>query len=93
VCDPVSLGGRPSDFDGNLPFMGSPDDHCIEEDTSNGTYLSPLPNGYGASAPMEENNDQPNTSRYLFYIFHKSLYMLILVYIFVLLYHLTLIVL
>ncbi|KAG2545298.1 hypothetical protein PVAP13_9KG423365 [Panicum virgatum] len=64
VCDPVSLGGRPSDFDGNFPFMGSPDDHCIEEDTSNGTYLSPFPYCFFASAPMEENNDQPNTSRY-----------------------------
>ncbi|OEL36309.1 Type IV inositol polyphosphate 5-phosphatase 7 [Dichanthelium oligosanthes] len=64
VCDPVSLGGRPSDFDGNFPFMGSPDDHCIEEDTSSGAYFSPFPYGYGASAPMEENDDQPTTSRY-----------------------------
>ncbi|AQK62402.1 Type IV inositol polyphosphate 5-phosphatase 7 [Zea mays] len=64
VCDPVSLGGRPSDFDRNFPFMGSPDDHCIEEDTSNEAYFPPFPYGYGASAPMEENDHQTNTSRY-----------------------------
>lgn len=64
VCDPVSLGGRPSDFDGNFPFMGSPDDHCIEEDSSNGAYFSPFTYGYGVSAPTEENNNQPNSSRY-----------------------------
>ncbi|CAD6207036.1 unnamed protein product [Miscanthus lutarioriparius] len=64
VCDPGSLGGRPSDFDGNFPFMGSPDDHCIEENTSDGAYFSPFPYGYGASAPMEENDYQSNTSRY-----------------------------
>ncbi|XP_062214353.1 type I inositol polyphosphate 5-phosphatase 4-like [Phragmites australis] len=64
VCDPVSLRGRPSDFDGNFPYMGSPDDHYVEEDASKGAYFSPLPYGYGASAPMEENDDQPNTSRY-----------------------------
>ena len=64
VCDPGSLGGRPSDFDGNFPFMGSPDDHCIEENTSNGAYFSPFPYG---SAPMEENDYQSNTSRYFFF--------------------------
>ena len=90
VCDPVSLGGRPSDFDENFPFMGSPDDHCIEEDTSNGTYLSPFPYGYGASAPMEENNDQPNTSRYSFPFFINLYTCLFLYTIFILLYHLTL---
>ncbi|KAF2941773.1 type IV inositol polyphosphate 5-phosphatase 7 isoform X2 [Oryza sativa Japonica Group] len=64
VCDPVSLGGRPSDFDGNFPCAGSPDDEYIEEDGSNGTYFSPFPYGYGTSIAMEENDEQPNTSRY-----------------------------
>ncbi|XP_062212656.1 type IV inositol polyphosphate 5-phosphatase 7-like isoform X2 [Phragmites australis] len=64
VCDPAGLGGRPSDFDGNFPFMGSPDDEYIDEATSNGAYFLPFPYGYGASAPMEENNEQPDTSRY-----------------------------
>lgn len=88
VCDPVSLGGRPSDFDRNFPFMGSPDDHCIEEDTSNEAYFSPFPYGCGASAPMEENDYQPNTSRYfLVDMFHKSLHMCVLVYNFCFLNH------
>uniref|UniRef100_A0A0D3FQ28 Inositol polyphosphate-related phosphatase domain-containing protein n=1 Tax=Oryza barthii TaxID=65489 RepID=A0A0D3FQ28_9ORYZ len=64
VCDPVSLGGRTSDFDGNFPCAGSPDDEYIEEDGSNGTYFSPFPYGYGTSIAMEENDEQPNTSRY-----------------------------
>uniref|UniRef100_A0A0D9ZEA8 Inositol polyphosphate-related phosphatase domain-containing protein n=1 Tax=Oryza glumipatula TaxID=40148 RepID=A0A0D9ZEA8_9ORYZ len=64
VCDPVSLGGRPSDFDGNFPCAGSPDDEYIEEDGSSGTYFSPFPYGYGTSIAMEENDEQPNTSRY-----------------------------
>lgn len=88
VCDPVSLGSRPSDFDRNFPFMGSPDDHCIEEDTSNEAYFSPFPYGCGASAPMEENDYQPNTSRYfLVDMFHKSLHMCVLVYNFYFLNH------
>ncbi|KAG8098518.1 hypothetical protein GUJ93_ZPchr0013g35822 [Zizania palustris] len=62
VSDPISLGGRPSDFDGNFPCVGSPDDEYIEEDASNGTYFSQLPYGYGASIPMEENDEQPYTS-------------------------------
>ncbi|WVZ60842.1 hypothetical protein U9M48_010809 [Paspalum notatum var. saurae] len=70
VCDPVSLGDRPSDFDGNYPFMGSPDDNCIEEDTSNGAYFSPFPYGYVALAPMEEN-DRPNTSSGNAYIYPR----------------------
>ncbi|KAL5211062.1 hypothetical protein ABZP36_006685 [Zizania latifolia] len=64
VSDPVSLGGRPSDFDGNFPCVGSPDDEYFEEDASNGTYFSQFPYGYGASIPMEENDEQPHTSRY-----------------------------
>jgi hypothetical protein len=43
--------------------MGSPDDDYIDEDASNGAYFSPFPYGYGGSTPMEENNEQPNTSR------------------------------
>ncbi|XP_040378043.1 type IV inositol polyphosphate 5-phosphatase 7-like isoform X2 [Oryza brachyantha] len=64
VCDPISLGGRPSDFDGNFPCVGSPDDEYIKEDGSNATYFSPFPYGYGASIPMEEIDEQPYTSRY-----------------------------
>ncbi|VAI23125.1 unnamed protein product [Triticum turgidum subsp. durum] len=64
VCDPVNIGGRPSDFDGNFQCIGSPGDEYIDEDTSNGTYFSPFPYGYGTSTPMEEDDEQPNTSRY-----------------------------
>lgn len=64
VCNPPSFGGRPSDFTGNCQCMGSPDDDYIDEDASNGAYFSPFPYGYGGSTPMEENNEQPNTSRY-----------------------------
>ncbi|KAL6638026.1 hypothetical protein ACP70R_025598 [Stipagrostis hirtigluma subsp. patula] len=64
VCDPASLGVRPSDFDGNLPFMASPDDEYIDEDTTNGAYFSPFQYGYGATAPILENSEQQNTSRY-----------------------------
>jgi hypothetical protein len=63
VCNPPSFGGRPSDFTGNCQCMGSPDDDYIDEDASNGAYFSPFPYGYGGSTPMEENNEQPNTSR------------------------------
>ncbi|KAM3260990.1 hypothetical protein ACQJBY_051941 [Aegilops geniculata] len=64
VCDPVNIGGRPSDFDGNFQCIGSPGDEYMDEDTSNGAYFSPFPYGYGTSAPMEEDDEQPNTSRY-----------------------------
>ena len=67
VCDPVSLGGRPSDFDANCQCIGSPNDDYVDEDAA---YLSPYPYGYGASTPMEEYNEQPNTSRYFFYTLH-----------------------
>jgi hypothetical protein len=65
VCNPVGLGGRPSDFDGNYPFMGSLDDQYIDEDASNGEHTSPFPYTYGAAALVQENDEQLNKSRYL----------------------------
>ncbi|KAM0924708.1 hypothetical protein ACQ4PT_004655 [Festuca glaucescens] len=64
VCNPPTFGGRPSDFTGNCQCVGSPDEDYIDEDATNGPYFSPFPYGYGGSTPMEENNEQPNTSRY-----------------------------
>uniref|UniRef100_A0A453M1J0 Inositol polyphosphate-related phosphatase domain-containing protein n=1 Tax=Aegilops tauschii subsp. strangulata TaxID=200361 RepID=A0A453M1J0_AEGTS len=57
VCDPVNIGGRPSDFDGNFQCIGSPGDEYMDEDTSNGAYFSPFPYGYGTSTPMEEDDE------------------------------------
>jgi hypothetical protein len=68
VCDPVSLRGRSSDFDGNYPFMGSPDDQYIEEDASNRVHTSPCPYACGAAAPVQENDEQLNKSRYFLYV-------------------------
>ncbi|KAL5197138.1 hypothetical protein ABZP36_000650 [Zizania latifolia] len=64
VCDPVSLGGRPSDFDGNLRWVGSPDQENIDEELCNDTQFSPLPYSCNTSAPTEDSNEQSNGSRY-----------------------------
>ncbi|EEE66663.1 hypothetical protein OsJ_23293 [Oryza sativa Japonica Group] len=64
VCDPVSLGGRPSDFDGNLRWLGSPDEENIDEELSNAAQCSPLPYSCNTTAPTEANDEQPNGSRY-----------------------------
>jgi hypothetical protein len=64
VCDPVNLGGRPSDFDGNLRCPGSPDEDNIDMEVSDGAQFSPFPHSYSASAPSEQNDDQSNSSRY-----------------------------
>uniref|UniRef100_A0A0D9WW35 Inositol polyphosphate-related phosphatase domain-containing protein n=1 Tax=Leersia perrieri TaxID=77586 RepID=A0A0D9WW35_9ORYZ len=64
VCDPVSLGGRPSDFDGNLRWLASPDEETIDEELGNAAQFSPLPYSYicNTPAPPEDNNEQPNRS-------------------------------
>ncbi|XP_062189529.1 type I inositol polyphosphate 5-phosphatase 4-like [Phragmites australis] len=64
VCDPVSLGGRPSDFDGNLRCPGSPNEENIDADVSDAAQFSPFPHSYSASAPSEQNDEQSNSSRY-----------------------------
>nr|CAB3452071.1 unnamed protein product [Digitaria exilis] len=64
VCDPVNLGGRPSDFDENLRCPGSPDEENIDMEVSDATQFSPFPHSYTASAPSEQNDEQSNRSRY-----------------------------
>uniref|UniRef100_A0A0E0E836 Inositol polyphosphate-related phosphatase domain-containing protein n=1 Tax=Oryza meridionalis TaxID=40149 RepID=A0A0E0E836_9ORYZ len=64
VCDPVSLGGRTSDFDGNLRWLGSPDEENIDEELCNAAQCSPLPYSCNTMAPTEANDEQPNGSRY-----------------------------
>ncbi|XP_024313457.1 type IV inositol polyphosphate 5-phosphatase 6 isoform X2 [Brachypodium distachyon] len=64
VCDPVNLGGRPSDFDGNSRWIGSPDDENIDEEVSTSAQFSPFPYTYNMSGPTEENDGQSNNSRY-----------------------------
>lgn len=64
VCDPVNLGGRPSDFDGNLHCPESPDEDNIDMEVSDASQISPFPHSYSASAPSEQNDEQSNSSRY-----------------------------
>ncbi|ONM51655.1 Type IV inositol polyphosphate 5-phosphatase 7 [Zea mays] len=64
VCDPVNLGGRPSDFDGSLRCPGSPDEDTIDMEMGDSVQVSPFPHSYSASAPSEQNDDQSNSSRY-----------------------------
>lgn len=64
VCDPVNLGGRPSDFDGSLRCPGSPDEDTIDMEMGDTVQVSPFPHSYSASAPSEQNDDQSNSSRY-----------------------------
>ncbi|KAG2631974.1 hypothetical protein PVAP13_2NG053800 [Panicum virgatum] len=64
VCDPVNLGGRPSDFDGNLQCPGLPDEENICMEVSDAAQFSPFPHSYTASAPSEQNDEQSSSARY-----------------------------
>ncbi|XP_072952543.1 type I inositol polyphosphate 5-phosphatase 4-like [Typha angustifolia] len=64
VCDRVSFGSRPSDFDANYRWGGSSDDENIDEEPTNAAFFSPIPYGYGAPEPMEERDRQSGNSRY-----------------------------
>ncbi|KAM0872030.1 hypothetical protein ACQ4PT_039004 [Festuca glaucescens] len=64
VCDPVNLGGRPSDFDGNLRWTGSPDYENNDEELSTGAQFSPFPYIYNMPGPTDGNDEQSNNSRY-----------------------------
>jgi hypothetical protein len=64
VCDPVNLGGRPSDFDGNLRWTGSPDYENNDEELTIGAQFSPFPYIYNMPGPTDGNDEQSNNSRY-----------------------------
>jgi hypothetical protein len=64
VCDPVNLGGRPSDFDEILQCQGSPEEEIIDVEASDAPYFSPFPHSYNASAPSGPNEEQTKSSRY-----------------------------
>jgi hypothetical protein len=64
VCDPVNLGGRPSDFDGILQCQGSPEEDIIDVEASDAAYFSPFPHSYNASTLSESNEEQTKSSRY-----------------------------
>uniref|UniRef100_A0ACD5V030 Uncharacterized protein n=1 Tax=Avena sativa TaxID=4498 RepID=A0ACD5V030_AVESA len=64
VCDPVNLGGRPSDFDGNLRWTRSPDYENNEEELSTGTQFSPFPYTYNMPGPTDGDDEHSNNSRY-----------------------------
>ncbi|XP_020093212.1 type I inositol polyphosphate 5-phosphatase 4-like isoform X1 [Ananas comosus] len=64
VCDRISFGSRPSDFDGNFRYNGSSDDENIEGESPSTVFFSPIPYGYGAPPSMQEMNMQSGNSRY-----------------------------
>ena len=68
VCDPVNLGGRPSDFDGNLQCPGSPVEENINMEVSDAAQFSPFLHSYTASAPSEQNDEQSSSPRYCEYL-------------------------
>ncbi|KAH7862322.1 hypothetical protein Vadar_003028 [Vaccinium darrowii] len=61
VCDRVSFGQRPSDYDPNFRW-GSSDEEIAPEDSPNTTYYSPM--SCSGFIPMEYRDRQPGQSRY-----------------------------
>jgi hypothetical protein len=74
VCDPVNLGGRPSDFDGVLRCPGSPDEDNVDVEAGDGAQFSPFPHSYNASATPEPIEQQSNSSRYSHFVIHNICY-------------------
>ncbi|XP_064972593.1 type I inositol polyphosphate 5-phosphatase 4-like [Musa acuminata AAA Group] len=64
VCDRVSFGSRPSDFDSNFRFEGSSDDENIGEESPTTIFFSPFTYGYGAPTYVEERDRLSANSRY-----------------------------
>ena len=63
VCDRVSFGSRPSDFDSNFRFEGSSDDENIGEESPTTIFFSPFTYGYGAPTYVEERDRLSANSR------------------------------
>ncbi|WOL08909.1 hypothetical protein Cni_G17662 [Canna indica] len=64
VCDRVSIGSRPSDFDSNFRCEGSSDDENIGEESPTTIFFSPFSYGYGAPPYVEEGDRLSANSRY-----------------------------
>lgn len=63
VCERVSFGSRPSDFDPNFRWYGSSDDENFGMESPSTVIFSPMSYGYGASS-IEERERQSGKSRY-----------------------------
>ncbi|RWW56686.1 hypothetical protein BHE74_00036575 [Ensete ventricosum] len=63
VCDRVSFGSRPSDFDSNFRCEGSSDDENIGEESPTTIFFSPFTYGYGAPTYVEERDRLSANSR------------------------------
>ncbi|XP_019706637.1 type IV inositol polyphosphate 5-phosphatase 7 [Elaeis guineensis] len=63
VCERVSFGSRPSDFDPNFRWCGSSDDENFGMESPSTVIFSPMSYGYGASS-MEERDRPSGKSRY-----------------------------
>ncbi|KAG1347742.1 putative Type IV inositol polyphosphate 5-phosphatase 7 [Cocos nucifera] len=63
VCERVSFGSRPSDFDPNFRWGGSSDDENVGMESPSAVFFSPMSYGYGV--PSIEERDRPSgRSRY-----------------------------
>ncbi|XP_072979423.1 type IV inositol polyphosphate 5-phosphatase 7-like isoform X2 [Typha angustifolia] len=64
VCDRMTFGSRPSDFDPNFRWGGSSDDENIAGDSPSTISYSPMSYGYGNASSMEERDRTAAHSRY-----------------------------
>ncbi|XP_038977456.1 type IV inositol polyphosphate 5-phosphatase 7-like, partial [Phoenix dactylifera] len=63
VCERVSFGSRPSDFDPNFRWCGSSDDENFGIESPSTVIFSPMSYGYGDSS-VEERERPSGKSRY-----------------------------
>ncbi|XP_008795687.1 type IV inositol polyphosphate 5-phosphatase 7-like [Phoenix dactylifera] len=63
VCERVSFGSRPSDFDPNFRWGGSSDEENVGMESPSAVFFSPMSYGYGAP-PIEERDRPSGRSRY-----------------------------
>lgn len=66
VCDRVSTGSRPSDFDSNFRCGDSSDDEKVAEQSPSAGIFSPSSYAYGAPQYMGERNRSSSHTRYSF---------------------------
>ncbi|ONK65021.1 uncharacterized protein A4U43_C07F32650 [Asparagus officinalis] len=64
VCDRVSFGSRPSDFDANFKCGGSDDEENIGRESPSSIFYSSMSYGYGVQPVMEERERSRGSSRY-----------------------------
>lgn len=69
VCDRVSIGSRPSNFDPYFKCGGSSDDEKNGEESPYAGFCSPMSYAYGAPQYMEERDRSSFRSRYFFHLF------------------------